>query len=555
MGTRATDRADNLQWAGAENYRFKPLLYGEDLAGNPDFYLNLILGLAVKYFGDDTLKSLFNRWAGHWQRGKYDLLALYLLEEHLYLREINDRAVLRDLREDFARRFLDDRYDLRRRTLALRVPLFYTLQMKRTHDILGLPYGKLNKKELRIYKNLHLPDDTDGGNLEERVIALFVDYLHYRESSGSRPKWLPEFHLFAIPSYVSVERSNTPSLFKDGGAKGDAPFFLNLLKPFSKDHSAYIEKTFGKNLFSDEKGLALNRAICTEGHRKSHIYFTKGIDERDERLDRELNDRTVRRHLLRFQQNKNVYRRAINDLTKALELKLASIATPEGEPAKRGKLISRRAFRAEISNRAAIFERKNLVPAPSFKVDLVLDASTSLLDIESDIAIEAYILSKSLENNQIQNRILSYQTVEDYTIITLLKDYDDKSDMKKIFRYKSMGWNRDGLFFKAYPTLIPSDERLLSIILTDANPSDFKPLAGKGLALSKAYADDAALSDTKHYLDALRRKNINILALLNSNHVENADMLYHKQFVKINKIEQIAHVAGKWIQKELVKMN
>ena len=185
----------------------------------------------------------------------------------------------------------------------------------------------------------------------------------------------------------------------------------------------------------------------------------------------------------------------------------------------------------------------------------MLDASTSLLDIESDIAIEAYILSKSLENNQIQNRILSYQTVEDYTIITLLKDYDDKSDMKKIFRYKSMGWNRDGLFFKAYPTLIPSDERLLSIILTDANPSDFKPLAGKGLALSKAYADNAALFDTKHYLGALRRKNINILALLNSNHVENADMLYHKQFVKINKIEQIAHVAGKWIQKELVKMN
>ena len=162
---------------------------------------------------------------------------------------------------------------MRRRTLALRVPLFYTLQMKRTHDILGLPYTKLSKKERKIYDNLHLPDDTDGDNLEERVIALFADYLHYRENNNPRPKWLPEFHLFAIPSYVSVERSNTPSLFKDGITKGDAPFFLNLLKPFTKDHSAYIEKTFGKNLFSDEKSLALNRAICTEGHRLSLIHI------------------------------------------------------------------------------------------------------------------------------------------------------------------------------------------------------------------------------------------------------------------------------------------
>ena len=555
MKSHGKNRIDNLQWAGAENYSFSPVLYGEDLAGNPDFYLNLILGLAAKYFGADTLEALFAAWSGHLQREKYDLFALYLLEEAVYRREVKVRPVLSDLRIDFARRFLDDAHDLRRRTLALRVPLFYALEMKRTHDILGRQYKKLNKKEAALYDKLRLPEDTTAENLEARVLDLFARYLRYRKGTRRLPAWLPAIHLFSIPGYVSIERSNVPGMFHREGEGGEMPVAFNFFRRLKKDREEEIEKTFGKNLFSEEKSLALNAAICTEGHRKSRIYFTRGIDEGDKNLDQDLNARTVRRHLLKFQENKNSYNRAISELTRAFKLKLASVATMDGEVARRGKLIPRRAFRAEISNRAAIFERKNLHPAPSFRVDLILDASASLLAIESDIAIEAYILSKSLENNGIQNRILCYQTVEDTTVITILKDEDDPADMKKIFRYKSMGWNRDGLFFKAYPALLDRKEPQLAIVLTDANPCDFHPLVGKGLRFNRSYFDAPALEDTARYLDALARKNVNILALLNSDRVENGSKLYHHRFVKIQKIEHIAHVAGKWIQKELVKMN
>ena len=555
MKTHGKNRIDNLQWAGAENYSFSPVLYGEDLAGNPDFYLNLILGLAAKYFGNHALEHLFAAFSGKMQQEKYDLFALYLLEEAVYDREVKIRPVLYDLRRDFAGRFLDDTHDLRRRTLALRVPLFYAMEMKRTHDILGRPYKKLNKKELALYDALRLPEDTTAENLEANVLDLFARFLRYRDESRPRAPWLPAIHLFSIPGYVSIERSNVPAMFHKDGEGGEMPLVFNFFRRLKKDREEEIEKTFGKNLFSEEKSLALNAAICTEGHRKSRIYFTPGIDEGDRSLDQDLNARTVRRHLMKFQENKNSYNRAISDLTRAFKLKLANLTTTDGEVARRGKLIPRRAFRAEISNRAAIFERKNLAPAPSFRVDLILDASASLLAIESDIAIEAYILSKSLENNGIQNRILCYQTVEDTTVVTILKNYDDASDMKKIFRYKSMGWNRDGLFFKAYPVLLDGKAPQLSIVLTDANPCDFYPLMGKGLHFNKSYFETPALDDTARYLDALARKNVKILALLNSNHVDNAEKLFHHRFVKIQKIEQIAHVAGKWIQKELVKMN
>ena len=555
MKSHGDNRPDNLQWAGAENYDYKPVLYGLDLAGNPDFYLNLILGLAAKYFGADTLDALFGRFSGQLQREKYELFALYLLEDVVYHREGKERPVLSELRKDFARRFLDDRHDLRRRTLALRIPLFYAMEMKRTHDILGLPYKKLNKKEWALYEKFRLPQDTTKDDLEANVIALFTQCLRYREHTRPLPPWLPAIHLFSIPGYVSVERANVPAFLHRDGASGDLPVFINFFRRIKKDREADIENNFGRNLFPEEKSLALNRAICTDGHRKSRIFFTRGIEDADKHLNQDLNARTVRRHLLKFQKKQATYRRAIEEMTKAFKLKLASVTDLEGEAAKSGKLVPRRAFRSRISNRASIFERKNLIPAPGFQVDLVLDASASLLPIESDIAIEAYILSKSLENNGIRNRILSYQTVEDTTVVTVLKDYDEAADMKRIFRYKSMGWNRDGLFFKAYPALINSKAPLLSIVLTDANPNDFKPLAGKGLRFGKAYSETPALEDTARYLDALARKNVKVLALLNSDYVENAKTLFHHRFVKIQKIEQIAHVAGKWIQKELVKMN
>ena len=301
MKSHGDNRPDNLQWAGAENYDYKPVFYGLDLAGNPDFYLNLILGLAAKYFGADTLDSLFDRFSGQLQREKYDLFALYLLEDVVYHREVKERPVLSDLREDFARRFLDDRHDLRRRTLALRIPLFYAMEMKRTHDILGLPYKKLNKKEMALYEKLRLPQDTTEDDFEANVIALFTQCLRYREHARPLPPWLPAIHLFSIPGYVSVERANVPGIFHHEGKGGDLPVFINFFRRFKKDREADIENNFGRNLFSEEKSLALNRAICTDGHRKSRIFFTRGIDDADKRLNQDLNARTVRRHLLKFQ--------------------------------------------------------------------------------------------------------------------------------------------------------------------------------------------------------------------------------------------------------------
>ena len=177
------------------------------------------------------------------------------------------------------------------------------------------------------------------------------------------------------------------------------------------------------------------------------------------------------------------------------------------------------------------------------------------MDLESDIAIEAYIVSKSLENNEILNRVISYETVGDYTVITILKDYEDKCDFEKIFRYRTAGWNRDGLFYRAYQNLVDlKNENHLLIALTDAHPRDIRPLASKNFFGSKNYSEKASLEDTKKELDKLKKLGIHASAILNSDKIENAKFLFGRNYIKIKSVKEIANVAGRFIQREIANI-
>ena len=217
--------------------------------------------------------------------------------------------------------------------------------------------------------------------------------------------------------------------------------------------------------------------------------------------------------------------------------------------------MPRLAYKAEISDRAKIFMKNTLKANPSMKVDLLIDGSASLLDKESEVAIEAYILAKSLENNNILSRVIAFQTVNDFTILSILKDYNDKAEMKKIFRFKAMGWNRDGLIFRAYRAILDKDiKNTLSLILTDANPQDLKPLINDGFKLNKPYQEEPALDDTKKSLAYLRKKGLSIAAIINGNNLDNAKVLYRNNFIKIDDPAGISYAAGKFIKKQISKV-
>ncbi|WP_311492813.1 VWA domain-containing protein [uncultured Anaerococcus sp.] len=548
------NRISNIQWAGARDYSFDNFIIGENIDGNPDFYINLIIGLAIKYLGKNEIQKLFDAWAYNFRRDKYDLALLYILEDFAYKKEISQRPVLKSLRIAYAQKFLDDKYDLQRRNLALRQNTIYRLELLRMGEILGKNTGNFSKKDLDLYKKLCLPSDTDKSNIESRVINLFNTYLGYRESDLLKKLPSLNLSLFESAGMVSLERSNMPANFagKSQKSHGFGSLILDFKMKKRRESLAYIEKTFGKSLFDEKIRLGIERDLCTGGHKKSRLFYTRGITENDKDLDQDLNKKAIARHLLKFKANKTAYTRAISVLSKEIKLKLNLTSSLDDNLASRGKLVPRLAYKAEITDRAKIFKKKSLQTDPNIRVDLLVDGSASLLEKESEVAIEAYILAKSLENNSILNRVISFQTLGDFTILTILKDYNEKTDIKKIFRFKAMGWNRDGLVFRAYRAILDKDfKNTLSLILTDANPQDLKPLITEGFRLNKPYQDQVGLDDTKKNLADLRKKGLKIGAILSGDHVENAREIYRSNFIKIDKPTSIASDCGKFIKNQI----
>lgn len=551
------NRINNLQWAGAESYDFDNFISGSNIDGNPDFYLNLIIGLAIKYLGYIEIKKLFDSWAYNIKRDKYDLAFIYIIEDFTYNKEVVIRPVLESLRKSYAKKFLDDKYDLQRRNLALRQNKIYRLEEIRMREILNLKKATISKKDRDLYLALMLEADTNKDNLEARVKDLFEKYLGYKENNILKNLPALNISLFENAGMLSLERSNLPADFKAKGEKshGFASLVLAYGNKKRKASLKFIEKTFGKSIFDEEIRLGIERDLCTGSHKRSKLYFSRGIDENDKDLDQNLNKKTIARHLLKFKTHKASYNRAISVLSKEIKLKLNLTSSLDQDLSQRGRLVPRLAYKAEISDRAKIFMKNTLKSNPSMKVDLLIDGSASLLDKESEVAIEAYILSKSLENNNILNRVIAFQTVNDFTILSILKDYDDKAEMKKIFRFKAMGWNRDGLIFRAYRAILDKDiKNTLSLILTDANPQDLKPLISDGFKLNRPYQEEPALDDTKKSLAYLRKKGLSIAAIINGNKLDNAKVLYRNNFIKIDDPAGISSAAGKFIKKQISKV-
>ncbi|MEF3318207.1 VWA domain-containing protein [Peptoniphilus grossensis] len=550
------NRIKNIIWDGSMDYDKEPFITGEDISGNPDFYLNLIIGLSSKYFGSDNLEKIFNNWQYNLHRDKFDLFAIFLLEDLVYEKEVQFRQVLTPLRKLYAEKFLEDKFDLQRKNLALKENLFFEMQLKKVNNILGTPY-KLSHKRENIFENLRLPEDTYEKNLEERILNIFRENLNYKENEVLKFSPIKNFTLFDSLGFVKLERSNSPTIFGDFQEKktsGLTGFFYSLALKKRREKEKYIEETFGKSIYSEEEMKVIQEKYLYGAHKKSRLHYTRGQNHKN--IDEEnFDDQAINRHLLKFKENRNFYNNEIKSLSKKIRLALSNHSGIEEVVTNSGKLISKLAYKSMISDRVNIFSKKILNLNSYLKVDLVLDASASLMDLESDIAIEAYIVSKSLENNEILNRVISYETVGDYTVITILKDYEDKCDFEKIFRYRTAGWNRDGLFYRAYQNLVDlKNENHLLIALTDAHPRDIRPLASKNFFGSKNYSDQNSLEDTKKELDKLKKLGIHTSAILNSDKIENAKFLFGRNYIKIKSVKEIANVAGRFIQREIANI-
>lgn len=548
------NRIYNQIYNGAESYNFKPPLVGFDLSGNPDFYTNLIIGLSIKYFGKEAIDNLFSIWKNNKNRDRYDLFAIYLLENFCYQKEYNNRPHIKNLRCDYIREFLSDKNDLRRRNLAIKENLYYNLIMKKYSDIIGKKY-KLSKIENQIYENFSLDDSTNSMNLSSKIIYLFEKYLNYSDNKKHNQILNISFSLFNIKGVYQLERSNRADIFKNKNASINN-FIERFVARRRNSKREEIIKTFGIPLFSLEKELLINEMCAVDKHKKSHVYFTKGETTNSYDIINSLNQKARERNYTYYKENENKNKRIINRLAKNIKLSLNSINNSDSFLSKEGMLVGSLAWKAKVGNNPKIFSKKTYDDKDTFRVTILLDGSNSLLYKQEIVASEAYILSMALSKNNINHRIISYSTINDYTVLTFLKDFDESTDINRIFSYKTIGFNRDGLAIRAISTITEKNTKNeLLIILTDASPSDIKPLITKGLSLNKPYKGQTALTDYKEEINQLRKKNIKIAALIHKYNIENATDIFHKDFVQINDLNNLADAGARLIKNKIKKLS
>lgn len=548
------NRIYNQIYNGATSYNFKPPLVGFDLSGNPDFYTNLIIGLSIKYFGKYTIDNLFSLWEDKKNRDSLDLFAIYLLEDICYKKEYQNRPHIKTLRSEYAREFLEDKNDLRRRNLALKENLYYILIMKKCSDILGIKY-KLSEKENQIYNDFSLDSSTNSLNLSGKVISLFKKYLNYSDNKRHFNSLNISLSLFNIKGVYQLERSNKADIFKNKNASTNN-FIEKFVAERRNSKREEIIRTFGKPLFSIEKELLINEMCAVDKHKKSHVYFTKGECSNSYDIINSLNQKARERNYSYYKENENKNKRIINRLAKNIKLSLNSINDADTYPSKEGMLVGPLAWRSKVRNNPKIFTKKTYDDKDTLKITILLDGSASLLYKQEVVASEAYILSMALSKNNINHRIITYSTVNDYTALTFLKNYYENTDIDRIFSYKTIGFNRDGLAMRAISSITEKKAKNeLLLILTDASPSDIKPLITEGFSLNKPYKGQPALTDYKDEIMQLRKKNIKIAALIHKDNPENAAYLFYKDFVRINDLNNLANAGARLIKNQIKKLN
>lgn len=135
--TATQRRAVNQIWAAAGAYGFEPLFLAQEPDGSPVFYMNCVVGLVRKYYGDGVPRALFARWDGDARQAMLDDLAWLFLESAAYAQELPVRPVLAELRAAHAAGFFGQEYKLSRQEWMSKNQLVYTMQAARWRQVLG----------------------------------------------------------------------------------------------------------------------------------------------------------------------------------------------------------------------------------------------------------------------------------------------------------------------------------------------------------------------------------------------------------------------------------
>ena len=571
-------RAINLVWTASGDYQFEPQFLALKSNGEPDFYMNCVIGLVHKWFGDETQKRLFAHWTGDVRQSTFDDLAWLALENAVYEKELPERPVLEALRYTHAEEFFASEYQLSRQEWMDKNQLVYSLQSERWKKVLSQKPPLLAPWEKGLGEALACPGTMSGEELEAAVLAAFEKYLQFDGTVHKKEpfrlhfgdKWAP---LLTKLMPVEIVRTDDLTIGRSAAAGENGMVRasnalraqLHSNERETQDRN-YIERCFGRSIYSPQRLARIEQQLCTGNHLGCHLWFTRGENAPDKPMSADTQrlyeqaEEQAKRNRAAFSHDNALYQNALLRLTEQIRNCMLVHQQPDRVTARQGFLDGTKVWREPILRDDRVFLRADEEPHPGFTVDLMLDGSASRLHCQETIAIQGYILAKSLATCGIPVRVTSFCSLRGYTVLRILKDLGDKNGERKVFDYFAAGWNRDGLALRGAGELMrsaPADKHLL-ILLTDASPDDSHKILPSGkVPLSRDYDGQAGIDDTAEEVRALRAQGVRVAAVFmgENESIPAANAIYGRDLARIRRMDQLAAAAGRLIQTEIQELS
>lgn len=320
---------------------------------------------------------------------------------------------------------------------------------------------------------------------------------------------------------------------------------------------SYIELNYGRSYLSEQERKRINYKVCRGVHADCTLYFTDGILANMVKVNSqsEYARKTKEINLREWKQNRRVTKRNIDILTDELKRSLLMRSEREESLAEYGKILPNRLWNIGRTQNRKLFEREFKRDSTDFVVDVLIDASGSQRARQSQVALQAFIISEALSNVRIPHRVMGFCTFWDYTVMRRFREYDEGREAnERIFEFYGSSNNRDGLAIRAAALGLSErmEEHKILIVLSDGRPNDIivnRPNSRN----PEPYFGDYAVKDTAFEVRKLRNAGTAVLGVFagEEQDLQAERRIFGKDFAYIRNIGNFANVVGRYLRKQL----
>lgn len=545
-------RALNIVWTAAGAYGFQPDFLAFHRDGSPDIYLNMIIGLAHRFYEPEKLSDYVQKLEQSYFREIFTDIFWLGVEQAVYKRELPARPVLAELREKHARQFLADEVDASMQQLMMRNEIVHTLKAGRCREILGRPAGIRNPWDKNLYLALDYPAGLTTDELIARTEHILRRFFVFRFEAGRRGSWhipLSAWLYSLIRRFLPMEQREMEAAQrqKGQGAEEKAAGSSRWLRwTNQRKNLADIQQLFGPPLFPEERRLLLERELCCGNHCRAQVYFAEGYGGSAAAANKAF-----------WQAHLAEYRLVMHRIRDRLKSSLLVYRQPLPTAARQGTFCPSLVWRALKLRDDRVFTEQQEEMHAAFDVTLLLDASESRKGQQGLVASQAYAIAGSLTAAGIPVQVISFCSTDGFTVFCRLKSFAAR-DCEGVFGYFAYGWNRDGLALAGAEKLLRQEAGRLQLllVLTDASPSDMLDIPAAGGLMSRRYMERPAVEDTAEAARRLRQHGVRLVGLINSVLPESSyhgavQEIYGKEAARIEKISRLADAAAGLIERQI----